>query len=334
MMLALLLLTCCGVPLAGAAGVGTFSIEQTTANVGVGQFGIATLYLDSTWQPPADSVTLAVSWDPAVIQYVSTDWKVGNSVAATPAGTSELALSFADYTNKYPTGRVPIAAINFKGLAAGQTTMGIRIDSVRSHVGVSETDFTELTPSAVANPGIFVVGQGGGVVTTVTTGPTLTTIPTLTTGPTVTGNVTGTITTPITIPTTLPTTGITTGITTGAPFVPTQGSSGGSEDYTGVVTRTATVTPTGTATVTETVTATPTMTGGGNATVTATATPVVNVTTVRATQTPIVTTPAGTTTARTTVPVNTTATRAGADVLPLAAAGLVALALIIAARRR
>ncbi len=52
-----------------------------------------------------------------------------------------------------------------------------------------------------------------------------------------------------------------------------------------------------------------------------------------ATQTAIATTPAGTTTARTTVPVNTTATRAGADILPLAAAGLAALALMAARRR-
>ncbi len=228
-MLALLLIACCGIPLAGAAGVGTFSIEQTTAGVGVGQFGIATLYMDNSWQPPADSVTLAISWDPAIIQYVSTDWKVGNSVAATPAGTSELTLQFADYTNKYPTGRVPIAAINFKGLAPGQTTMGIRVDNVRSHVGISETEFTDLTASSLANPGIFVVGQGGGVVTPVTTvpvGTTVTTAPTLTTGPTVTGNVTGVITTPITIVTTVPTTGptgITTGIATGVTSVPRAG---------------------------------------------------------------------------------------------------------------
>ena len=75
-----------------AAGVGTFSIEQTTVNVGVGQFGIATLYMDNTWQPPADSAILTLSWDPAVIQYVSTDWKVGNSVAATPGGNNQLAI--------------------------------------------------------------------------------------------------------------------------------------------------------------------------------------------------------------------------------------------------
>ena len=169
--------------------------------MGVGQFGIATLYMDNSWQPPADSVSLAISWDPAIIQYVSTDWKVGNSVAATPAGTGGLTLKFADYTNKYPTGRVAIAAINFKGLAPGQTTMGIRVDNVRSHVGISETEFTDLTASSLSNPGIFTVGQGGGtVVPTVPVGTTVTgaITPTLTAGPTVTatGNVTGAITDP------------------------------------------------------------------------------------------------------------------------------------------
>lgn len=345
-MLALLLLAFCGVPLAGAAGVGTFSIEQTTVGVGVGQFGIATLYMDNTWQPPADSVILHVGWDESVLEYVSTDWKVGNTVAATLNEPGDLTMSFADWANKYPGGRVPIADINFRGVTAGQTTVGIRIDSVRSHVGTSATEFTELTASSLSNPGIFTVGQGGGTVvptvpvgTTPTIAPTLTVepnvtgtvMPTLTVEPnvTVTGNVTGTITT---LPTTLPTTGLTTaptGITTGVPFTPSNGQTGGSEDYTGVVTRTATVTATATGTVTgtATVTATPTMTTDtGNVTVTMT--PVMT-----ATQTVFTTAPAGTTTARTTVPVNTTATAAGLDVLPLAVAGLAALALIAARRR-
>jgi hypothetical protein len=341
-MLAFLLLASCGVSLASAAGTGTFSIQQATPSVGVGQFGIATLVMDNTWTPPADSVTLTLKWDPAIIQYVSTDWKVGHSVDATPSGTDTLVINFADFTNKYPTGRVSVADINFKGLQAGQSTMSITVGSVRSHAGVSETEFTDLTAAALTNPGTFTVGQGGGAVTTLPTvpiGTTLTVIPTLTTGPIVTGNVTGTITTPIMIPTSLPTTGITTGITTGAPFVPVQGSSGGgSEDYTGVLTRTPTVTATKTATSTATVTATATSgAGAGNATVTTTATPVVTVTAgvvnVTATRTALATTPAGTTTARTTVPVNTTATRSGADMLPLAAAGLAALALIAARRR-
>jgi uncharacterized surface protein with fasciclin (FAS1) repeats len=275
-MLALLLLASCGVPLAGAAGVGTFSIEQTTPNVGVGQFGIATLYMDNTWEPPADSVILHVGWDPALLEFVSADWKVGNSVSATLNSPGDLTMSFADWANKYPSGRVPIADINFRGVQAGQVTMGIRIDSVRSHVGVSPTDFTELTQSSLSNPGIFTVGQGGGtVVPTVPVGPTGTVtptvtgtvMPTLTVEPTVTGTVMPTLTVEPTVtgtvmPTLTPVATVTpivtvTGITTGVPFVPSNGLTSGSEDYTGVVTRTATVTPTATGTVTGTATVTP-----------------------------------------------------------------------------
>ena len=62
-------------------------------------------------------------------------------------------MNFADFTNKYPTGRVSLADINFKALQAGQSTMSITVSSVRSHAGISETEFTDLTATAIANPG-------------------------------------------------------------------------------------------------------------------------------------------------------------------------------------
>jgi uncharacterized surface protein with fasciclin (FAS1) repeats len=268
LMLALLLLASCAVPLAGAAGIGTFSIEQKTVGVGVGQFGVATLYMDNTWTPPADSVSLYVGFDPTIIQYVSTDWKVGNSVAATPTGTNEIYFQFADYTNKYPSGRVEVADINFKGLAQGQSTLGIRIENVRSHVGISETEFTDMTASSLSNPGTFTVGAGGGgAVTTVPTVPGVTT-PTVTTTQTTSPNetttivtvaptetVTGNVTAPTTIMTAPPTTGPT-GVTTVVPFVPPAGVGIDSDEYTGVLTRTPTVTVTRTATATATATPT------------------------------------------------------------------------------
>ena len=40
--------------------------------------------------------------------------------------------------------------------------MSIAITSVRSHVGVSETEFTDLTASSLSNPGIFTVGRAAG----------------------------------------------------------------------------------------------------------------------------------------------------------------------------
>ena len=105
--LMVLLLACLAVVgLASAAGVGTFSLEQTKS-ADVGQIGVATLYMDNTWQPQADDVWVTAKWDGAVLGYISTDWKVGNSVSATPNGTNSLFLQMADLTNKYGTARSP-----------------------------------------------------------------------------------------------------------------------------------------------------------------------------------------------------------------------------------
>ena len=51
----LLLASLSVVGLASAAGVGTFSLEQTKS-ADVGQIGVATLYMDNTWSPKADDV--------------------------------------------------------------------------------------------------------------------------------------------------------------------------------------------------------------------------------------------------------------------------------------
>ena len=69
----LLLASLSVVGLASAAGVGTFSLEQTKS-ADVGQIGVVTLYMDNTWQPLADDVWLNVTWDGAVLGYISTDW--------------------------------------------------------------------------------------------------------------------------------------------------------------------------------------------------------------------------------------------------------------------
>lgn len=55
---------------------------------------------ESIWNPQADGVLIFVTWDPNVVQYVSTDWKVGNSVAATLNQPGELLFQFADWTNQ------------------------------------------------------------------------------------------------------------------------------------------------------------------------------------------------------------------------------------------
>ena len=200
-----LLLACLSVVgLASAAGVGTFSIEQTKS-ADVGQIGVSTLYMDNTWQPLADDVWVTVKWDGAALGYISTDWKVGNSVSATLNGTNSLFMQMADLTNKYPNGKVAIADINFKALTAGTSALTITIDHVRRHEGVDETNFTDVTASATANQGTFTVAPGTltpTVTTIVPTGNVTTVVPTgnVTTVPT--GNVTPTV--PTVAPTGVP----------------------------------------------------------------------------------------------------------------------------------
>ncbi len=184
----LLLASLSVVGLAGAAGVGTLYLEQTKS-ADVGQIGVATLYMDNTWQPAADDVWVTVNWDGAVLGYISTDWKVGNSVSATLNGTNSLFMQMADFTNKYGNGKVAIADINFKALTAGSSTLTPVIGHVRSHEGTS-SNFTDLTPSAIANQGTFTVAPGtltptvttivptGNVTTVVPTGNVTTAVPT------------------------------------------------------------------------------------------------------------------------------------------------------------
>ncbi len=186
------------VGLASAAGVGTFSLVQTKS-ADVGQIGVATLYMDNTWQPQADDVWVTAKWDGAVLGYVSTDWKVGNSVSATLNGTNSLFLQMADLTNKYGNGKIAIADINYKPLTTGSSPLTVTIDHVRGHAGIDETNFTDLTASAVAVQGTFLVG---GNVTPTLTAPTVVT-PTgnVTVTVTPTGNVT---TVPTVVPTGIP----------------------------------------------------------------------------------------------------------------------------------
>ncbi|NLX49555.1 MAG: hypothetical protein GXY82_06745, partial [Methanospirillum sp.] len=153
------------VGLAGAAGIGTFTIEQTKS-ADVGQIGIATLYVDNTWQPLADDVWVKVSWDGAVLGYVSADWKVGTSRDA-QLTDNELFIKVADWTNKFENGKIAIVDLYFQGKTQGSSPMTITVDHVRSHEGTSTAIAADLTQSAVATPGTFTVAAGnGGVVPT------------------------------------------------------------------------------------------------------------------------------------------------------------------------
>ena len=156
-------------PIPSGSGVGTFYLEQTKS-AGVGQIGIVTLYMDNTWQPAADDVWLTVNWNGAVLSYISTDWKVGNSVSATLNGTNSLFMQMADFTNKYPTGKVAIADINLKALTVGSSPLTVHVDHVRSHP--SGAGYVDMTPSAVSLTSTFTVGGA-----TQTPTPSVTPIP-------------------------------------------------------------------------------------------------------------------------------------------------------------
>lgn len=347
---ALLLFALCGVVLAGAAGVGTFSIEGSTAGFGVNQFGLATLYLESTWDPRADDVFISVTWDPSVVQYVSTDWKVGNSVAATLKQPGELFLQFADWTNQYPSGRFAIADINFRGLAAGQTTLDLQVDHVRSHVAASSTNFVDLTQSALTSSGTLVVGGGGTAPTPpVVTAPPIVTVPptepALTPGTAVPTAIMTELPTPVTPVSTVPTDSTTPIVSltpvptqfapTSVPYVPIPiaGAGGEVEDYTGVRTSTPTVSTTLTPNAT-TAGGTPTVGSVEDGQVTSTAAPPISLppseTMPFLTSVPE-TVSSSMTTVPTTVPPATTPTRAGPGLLVTVVGLLVAL---VAAGRR
>jgi len=250
--------------------VGTFSVQQTTPGVGVNQFVVGTLYMDNTWEPLADDVYLYVTWDPAVIQFISADWRLGNTKQATLNSPGELYLQFADFANKFPNGNTPVADINFRAVGEGTTSVEVRIDHVRSHEG---TTFVDHSQSTIASPGTITVGAGGGGVTTVPTVPTVpvttvSVLPTLTvptygteppvqtptTAPVVTGGATG-LPTPISTGTIPPLTRFPTGDATLVTTLPTSVPDGGSypvqgssgiEGYTGFLTETPTVNETST----------------------------------------------------------------------------------------
>ncbi|HIH03027.1 MAG TPA: hypothetical protein HA263_03955 [Methanoregulaceae archaeon] len=143
---------------ATAAGVGTFSLEQTKS-AEKSQIGVVTLYMDNTWQPQANDVWVTVNWDRGILGYISTDWRVGNSVSATPSGTNSLFLQMADLTNKYGNGKIAIADINFKALASGTSPLTVTIDHVISHPANTQVSVTDLTQSAVGIAGTFVVKE-------------------------------------------------------------------------------------------------------------------------------------------------------------------------------
>ncbi|MEN6343150.1 MAG: NosD domain-containing protein [Methanospirillum sp.] len=158
-------------PSPSRSGNGTFWLEQTTP-AEEGRVGVATLYLNSTWELPVEEIRLNLTWDGEVLQYAGTDWMVGGSVSAEPAGPAGLTLRMTGASRWYPRGKTAIAEISFECLKAGSSSLPLTIGSVSGH---DELHGTVPLPSATAEQGTFVVGASTATPTateTVTVTPT------------------------------------------------------------------------------------------------------------------------------------------------------------------
>jgi len=204
------------------AGTGIFSVSSV-GNVPVGGMGTVQVAVDNAWTPLFADTYIDITFDPSMIKYQYSSIEVANTTS-TAQGEGKVRLMLGDFRNGYPQGKYPIADVTFTSLREGSTPLAVSVDHVR-YWNSDFTQFTDISSSASTQNGIFSTGPIDGVV------PTL--VP-------VTGNpeVTYDTLTPATT------------YQTSAP-VSSSGGSLGSDEYTGV--RTKTVTPTPTPTVNATV---------------------------------------------------------------------------------
>ena len=125
---AVLCLAACGVPLANAAGTGTFILSDATALVG--QNGMTTLALNASWEPPASDIWLNVRYDPAIIRYEGTRFTAGGTGSATRTQAGTVLVQLIDTAGVYRTG--PLATITFSGLKNGSSPGAIHGPGLRS----------------------------------------------------------------------------------------------------------------------------------------------------------------------------------------------------------
>ncbi len=221
---AVLCLAACGVPLANAAGTGTFILSDATALVG--QNGMTTLALNASWEPPASDIWLNVRYDPAIIRYEGTRFTAGGTGSATRTQAGTVLVQLIDTAGVYRTG--PLATITFSGLKNGSSPLEIELQHVRTY---PDGRPVEITDSATTAPGRFtVLASAPANGTAPTTGT-----PNQTTADTPSPTVTATV--PPSLPTLPPTAG-----TPSSP--PTTAFYG--DDYSGAVSPTATAAPVGT----------------------------------------------------------------------------------------
>ena len=126
---ALLLLAACGVPLASAAGTGTFTLSDATALVGQG--GMTTLALNTSWEPPASDIWLNVRYNPAIIRYEGTRFTAGGTASATRTQAGTVLVQLVDTAGVYRSG--PLAALTFSGLENGSPPLEVEVQHVRAY---------------------------------------------------------------------------------------------------------------------------------------------------------------------------------------------------------
>lgn len=206
----LLLLVACGVPLASAAGTGTFTLSDATALIG--QNGMTTLALNTSWEPPASDIWLSVRYDPAIIRYEGTSFTALGTGSATRTQVGTVLVQLVDTAGVYRGG--PLATITFSGLKNGTSPLEVELQHVRAY---PDGRPVEITDSAATAPGRFTV---------------LASLP-------VNGTVTPTGTPTATVPPSLPTLPpVTAGTPSMPPTTPLYG-----DDYSGAISPTATAVP-------------------------------------------------------------------------------------------
>jgi len=268
-LIVLLFFSICCIASASAAGTGTFSVSNV-GNVSVGETGVATVSVNNNWNPNFGDTYVFVSFDPTAVEYVSSTVKVpSNTTKVELVESGKVQISLGDFRHGYPTGSYPLAELTFKQLKSGSNPLTVSVDHVR-YWSSDLTTFTDITDTASAVSGVF---SSGAVAASVIPGMNNTTaflasngtpvnyvIPNLT-NVTVTPTYTVAIANITTIATVNP------NVTYVIPTPFTQSNYAGSDDYTGVVTKT--VTPTLTPGVNVTLNATANATG--NKTLNATA---------------------------------------------------------------
>ena len=198
---------------------GVFSVTSI-GDVPVGGIGTVQVVVDNAWEPPFGDTYVDLTFDSSVVRYLTSSIHVDNTTAAARSD-GKVRIMLGDFRNGYPQGRYPLADVSFTALREGTTPLTVSVD----HVRYWNSDFTRFTDiSSTAST------QGG----TFSTGPVQTTVATL--AP-VTGNPS------VTYETLVPT-GV--GVASDPTAVPIAlgAVNRDSDDYGGVVTRTATPTPT------------------------------------------------------------------------------------------